>query len=140
MFKLPSMLRYLLVLAFCLDGGATLWKASAMAVSAVQHVYAGDHETGDPHHGATETIATTATAASDPECPDIETPGQSDDGHEGCDCTDAGCGCACDLLKVAVAHRVPPADTAWLAYIPVLPDPVTVGKSSRSSFFRPPIG
>ncbi|MFC3715571.1 CopL family metal-binding regulatory protein [Luteimonas soli] len=140
MFKLPSMLRYLLVLAFCLDGSAGLWKASAMATSAVQHLHAGDHEAGDPHHGATETIATTVTTASAPDCPDVETPGQGDDGHEGCDCTDAGCSCTCDLLKVSVAHKVPPAGTAWLAYIPVLPDPTTVGKSSLSSVFRPPIG
>jgi len=125
------MLRYLLVLAFCLDGSATLWKASAMATSAVQHAQTSDHEAGDLHHGATASAA---------DCPDAGIPGQGDDGHEGCDCTDAGCSCACDFLKVAVAHKVPPAGTAWLDNIPVLPDPVTVGKSSLSSLFRPPIG
>lgn len=137
MFKLPTMLRYLLILAFCLDGSATLWKASVMATSAVQNMHVGDHGAGGPHHGATDTIATVALT---PDCPDVETLGQGDDGHEGCDCTDAGCGCACDLLKVVVAHKVPPVGTAWLAYITVLPDSTTVGKSSTSSLFRPPIG
>lgn len=134
MFRFKTLLRYLLVLAFCFDGSATLWKASAMAAGTAQHAQAGDHEAGDIQHDGS-----TATASA-PDCPDAGVPEQGDGGHEGCDCADAGCSCACDFLKVAVAHKVPPAGTAWLAYVPVLPGPAAVGKSSLSSLFRPPIG
>lgn len=137
MFSFPSLLRYLLVLAFCLDGSATLWKASAMATSAVQHGQTSDRDAGGLHHGAS---TTTTTASASIDCPDAGVPGQDGDEHGGCDCADAACGCACDFLKVAVAHKVPPAGSGWLAYVPVLPDPATVGKSSLSSLFRPPIG
>jgi hypothetical protein len=134
MFRFSSMLRGLLILAFCLDGSAGLWKASAMAASTVQQLQANDDGVSEPHHGAS------AMAESTQDCPDAEVPGQGSGEHEDCDCAGAGCDCACDFLKVAVAHKVPSAGPVWLAFVNVLPRPETVGKSSLSSVFRPPIG
>lgn len=134
MFRFPSMLRYLLVLAFCLDGSAALWKATTMAVGAAQNVQASGHGGNELHHGTSE------MARSTQDCPDAKTPGQDSGEHGGCDCAGAGCDCACDFFKVAVAHGVPPAGSVWLTVVPVLPEPETVGQSSLSSVFRPPIG
>src|SRR5690606_24834739 len=108
--------------------------ATAMAASTVQPVQNDGHGSHESDSGASRVVGST------PHCPDAETPGQGSGEHGGCDCAGAGCDCACSLFKVAAAHKVPPAGPVWLTAAPVLPEPKTVGKSSLSSVFRPPIG
>ncbi|MGY0799456.1 CopL family metal-binding regulatory protein [Lysobacter sp. A286] len=136
MRNLPLLLRCLIVLAFCLDGSAMAWQKTAMAVGAVHHVHADAHVANDGHGSADH--GPDAVAASD--CEDTTTTTPSEAAHEDCDCSDGGCACACGFVTLALARRIPLADTLWIGFVPISGDLTTVGKGTSSSLFRPPIG
>ncbi len=132
MSPLALVMRYLLVLAFCLDGSIGLWRASAMAGDLSHHV--GDHAASADHHDPI------AAAPSDEDCDDEPAAGQGASVHEDCDCRVAGCACACGFAITAVVGSVPFAAQHRLAAAPPARADMGVLQSARSAVFRPPIG
>ncbi len=102
-----------------------------MAAAAIQHEHsaAGAHAQdghGSGHMGGVD-------------CEDAEAV-TSDAAHEDCDCSEAGCQCACGFITLALARGVPAIDPVWLGYLQTNPTAMTVAQRARSSVFRPPIG
>jgi hypothetical protein len=126
-------LRCLLIVAFCLDGGASLWKASEMAArmagrpDSVTEVALSHHVSG-----------TTATTSRECESPDRAT---SNNGQqEDCDCGEAtGCHCPCTFAVKLLAHRVPFAAQHRLSVQPVVAQQSSTAQAKTSAVFRPPI-
>lgn len=133
MFRRSSVLRSLLILAFCLNGSATLWQATAVAAGTVGKVQAGGQGTHESGRDASE------MAGSAHHCPDETTLERGSGDLDGCACADA-CDCASNLFKIAIVHEVPPVGPAWQAHMPVLSVSRTVDNRFLSSVFRPPIG
>lgn len=133
-------LRCLLVLAFCLDGGVSLWKASAMAATmAGQAVAATTPSTpavaADPRHH----VPFAARAASlDCETRGTFLPGSTD--HQDCNCdADGGCACPCTFAVKLLAHEVPFAAQHRLPMQPAEPEQEAPAQMQTATLFRPPI-
>lgn len=127
MLSLGTLLRCLLIVAFCLEGTLSLWASSAMAaegaVAAATRIGA---ESND-------------TLAVDLDCEDDSSHGQGGSPHRDCDCgTGSGC-CACAFPVLAVAHGVPFAAQHRLAEQPPIPAPASVIPAAATGVFRPPI-
>lgn len=132
MFRLTYMLRLLLIVAFCLDGSATVWQASAMAESMARHGSSSGHG-GHVEQGQ-------VASAEDCEDEDGKATGQGTSSQEACDCDSTGCECPFGFTTFAVACGVPFAAQHRLVALPTMPDPTAVVRSSLASVFRPPIG
>lgn len=131
------LLRCLLIVAFCLDGSASLWSASSMAVSMAGHG-------GSSGHGQRMHDERGAAATTDADCPDGKFAGQADTGHEidheSCDCSSAACQCPVGFTNVVVAHGVPFAAQHRVSTELIVSEPVSIARGSLSPVFRPPIG
>lgn len=133
-------LRCLLVLAFCLDGSASLWKASAMATAMAERAVAvatpsTPAAAADPtHHGPLAVRAASLSC----ETRDTFSPGNAD--HQDCNCdTDRGCTCPCTFAVKLLAHEVPFAAQHHLPMQPAEPQQETPAQAQTATLFRPPI-
>lgn len=137
MFRFSTLLRCFLIVAFCLDGSASLWSASSMAVSMAGHGAGAGH--GQHMNGERS-----AAAAMDVDCPDAGFAAQVDTGHEidheSCDCSSAACQCPAGFTNVVVAHGVPFAAQHRVSAALTVPEPASIVRRSLSPVFRPPIG
>jgi len=137
MFRFSTLLRCLLILAFCLDGSASLWSASSMAVSMAGHG-------GGSAHGQRVHDQAAPEAPMDAACPEGDSAGQVDPGHEidheSCDCSSAACQCPIGFTNVAVAHGVPFAAQHRVSAALTVLEPASIARRSLSPVFRPPIG
>lgn len=124
MFSYGTLLRCLLIVAFCLEGTLSLWSSSAMATEGVV--------------AAASTDAAAALLA-DEDCEE-QTPHREDGSpHRDCDCgTGSGC-CACAFPVLAVIHSVPFAAQHRLADQPAALAPVSAAPAAATGVFRPPI-
>lgn len=132
-----ALLRCLLIVAFCLDGSASLWSASSMAVSMAAHGVGSGH--GQRMHDEP------APAASmDVDCSGAELAGRLDTGHEidheSCDCSSAACQCPVGFTNVVVVHTVPFAAQHRVSTELTVSEPASIARGSLSPVFRPPIG
>ena len=127
MFSLGTLLRCLLIVAFCLEGTLSLWTSSAMAAEgAVAAAASGAAESRDG-------------LAADPDCEDDASHEQGRTPHRDCDCgSGSGC-CACAFPVLAVVHSVPFAAQHRLADQPPTPAPASVVPAAATGVFRPPI-
>lgn len=129
MLSLGTLLRCLLIVAFCLEGTLSLWASSAMAaegaVAAASRV---------------ETAAESGDAlAADLSCADDVTHREGGSPHGDCDCgTGSGC-CACAFPVLAVVHSVPFAAQHRLADQPPILAPASLVPAAATGVFRPPI-
>lgn len=137
MFRFPTLLRCFLIVAFCLDGSASLWSASSMAVSMAGHGAGSTH--GQRRHDESR-----PAAAIDADCPEANFAGRADTGHEidheSCDCSSAACQCPAGFTNVVVAHGVPFAAQHRVSTELIVSEPVLISRGSLSPVFRPPIG
>ena len=137
MFRFSTLIRCFLIVAFCLDGSASLWSASSMAVSMAGHGAGIGH--GERMHDERA-----PAAAMDVDCPDGELAGRVDTGHEidheSCDCSSAACQCPIGFTNVVVAHGVPFAAQHRVSTALTVPEPASIARGSLSPVFRPPIG
>lgn len=124
MSMLGTLLRCLLIVTLCLEGSMSLWASSAMAVDNAREVGAASQ---------------TTSAVSDQDCEDQASQGGGDATHHECDCTSAGCTCACVFPVVAIVH-VPFAARHLLASVPAVPSRAPVVLTATTRVFRPPIG
>lgn len=138
MFRFSILLRCFLIVAFCLDGSASLWSASSMAVSMA------GHDGGGAVHGQREHDEPRSAASQDADCPEGELAGQVDTGHEAehesCDCSSAACQCPVGFTTVVVAHTVPFAAQHRVSTELTVSIPASIARGSLSPVFRPPIG
>lgn len=102
----------------------SLWASSAMAADSTREVGA---------------ASGTTSVASDQDCADQASQGGGDAAHHECDCTSAGCSCACVFPVVAIVH-VPFAARHVLASVPAVPSRAPVVLTATTRVFRPPIG
>ena len=124
MLSLGTLLRCLLIVAFCLEGTLSLWSSSTMVTeSAIAAVSA---DSGAP-------------LAADEDCEE-PTPHREDGSpHRDCDCgTGSGC-CACAFPVLAVVHSVPFAAQHRLADQPPALAPASAVPAAATGVFRPPI-
>ena len=137
MFRFSTLLRCLLIVAFCLDGSASLWSASSMAVSMAGHGAGIGH--GERLHD--ERVSASATEV---DCPDGELAGLVQTGHEidheDCDCGSGACQCPVGFTSVVVAHGVPFAAQHRVSTELAVSEPASIARGSLSPVFRPPIG
>ena len=124
---LGTLLRCLLIVAFCLEGTLSLWASSAMAAeNAVSAAIEVGNQGGD-------------TLASDADCEDDSAHREDASPHRDCDCgTGSGC-CACAFPVLAVVHSVPFAAQHRLADQPAALAPVSAVPAAATGVFRPPI-
>ena len=132
-------LRCLLVLAFCLDGGASLWKASVMASAMAQQALAPAAAASEgagargKHHEATARAAAAGCVARG-----TFLAGNAE--HQECDCdADGGCPCPCTFAVKLIAHQVPFAAQHHVPAPPAEPHRQTAVPEQTTSLFRPPI-
>lgn len=126
MRSFPFLLRCFLIVTLCLDGSASLWSSSVMAVNQAQHA-------------ATQTPK--ATVALEEDCAADAASGQSGStAHEDCDCGVGSCGCLCVSSVAAIVHTVPFMARHTLAAEPAVRSASHVPRSIRTPVFRPPIG
>jgi len=132
-----TLLRCLLIVAFCLDGSASLWSASSMAVSMAAH----GADIGPDKRMLDERGS---TAPADADCPEGDFVGQVDTGqeidHESCDCSGAACQCPVGFTSVVFAHTVPFAAPHRVSTALTVSEPASIARRSLSPVFRPPIG
>ncbi|KGM56285.1 hypothetical protein N800_08790 [Lysobacter daejeonensis GH1-9] len=128
-------LRCLLIVAFCLDGGASLWKASQMAAHmASKSSNATASTVSDPVSG------TAATSAQGCESPGLAVSTSTNEQHEDCDCEEAnGCRCPCAFAVKLLVQRVPFAAQHRLAVQPAIAQEPSTAQIKTSAVFRPPI-
>lgn len=129
-------LRCLLVLAFCLDGGVSLWKASTMASRMAGEALAGTTvaEAGARHHDLAP------SQASGGNCETKGTFLPDNVGHDDCNCdTDGSCNCPCAFAVKLLAHEVPFAAQHRVPAQPAEPLQEAVAQAQTTSVFRPPI-
>lgn len=126
-------LRCLLLVAFCLDGGTSLWKVSQMAAQMASQ----PRNVTDLtvlHHEVAE------VAVGVPEC-DVENATLPVNGeHDDCACDETGhCDCPCTFAEKLLAYKVPfSAQHALPAHPPVV-QVESRAQSETSAVFRPPI-
>ena len=137
MFRLSTLLRCFLIVAFCLDGSASLWSASSMAVSMAGH--------GDGiAHGERMHDESRAAASTDADCPEGQFTGQAETGqevgHESCDCSSAACQCPVGFTNVVVLRTVPFFAQQRVSTELAVSEPASIARGSLSPVFRPPIG
>lgn len=127
---LRVLLRFLLIVTFCLEGSLSVWAASSMAVdSAHQVTTAGVAGQQD------------AKAAIDKECEDEASTRGEGTAHEECDCAQGlGCACACVFPVVAITPAIPFAAQHQLVTVPAVPSRLPVVATATTPVFRPPIG
>jgi hypothetical protein len=121
----------LLIVAFCLGGSVTLWRATAMATTMSRHAVVNTPQ--DTSHDTASTDAASGDACDDAAVTD-------ETSHQDCDCGAMGCACPCGVTSVPVAHAAVFATQHWLA---PLRAPSDLGASIRIALpaaFRPPIG
>lgn len=137
MFRFSTLLRCFLIVAFCLDGSASLWSASSMAVSMAGHG-------ADTAHGQRRHDESAPAASVDADCPEGKFAAPVDTGHEidheSCDCSSAACQCPAGFTSVVVAHTVPFAAPHRVSTALIVPEPASIARRSLSPVFRPPIG
>ncbi len=135
------LLRLVLITILCLDGTASAWAATRMAIDDL--AVAGDAGTGSDRHrqhdeqatperDAPARIADAGGLAGDP---------PKGDHHEDCDCGSATT-CACSCVLTFYPGRTAPLFAAQHALdVPYLIPPlVPEVRSGASRLFRPPIG
>ena len=124
--RLRILLRFLLIVTFCLEGSVSVWAASAMAVDNAHEV------------SATEKAR---PASIDEDCGDEASAEQGGAVHEECDCAQGlGCACACVFPVIAFVHAVPFAAQHSLASVTAVPARLPVVLVAITPVFRPPIG
>ena len=132
-----TLLRCLLILAFCLDGSASLWSASSMAVSMASHGVGIGHGQRMHDEGEPEVVMHV-------DCPEDAYAARGDTGHEidheDCDCSSAVCQCPVGFTNVVVAHGVPFAAQHRVSTELTVSAPSSIARGSLSPVFRPPIG
>ena len=134
MFRFALLLRCLLILALCLDGGVGVWRATTMAAGMVGHV-----TNASPAASHSDQLATASVA--DEDCNEAPaTRGKQSGDHGDCDCTKNGCACACAFAGIAFTHAVPFAAQHLLATKPAVPLRPQIVSEFSSAVFRPPIG
>jgi hypothetical protein len=133
-------LRCLLVLAFCLDGGVSLWKASAMATDMAERAAAvttpsAAAASADPvHHGPS------AVRSAYSDCETRGTFSSSNTDHQDCDCdADGGCACPCTFAVKLLAHEVPFAAQHRPPMQPAEAQQEAPAQAQTATLFRPPI-
>ena len=135
--RFSLILNCLFVLALCLDGTAVAWQKSAMAIASLQHVHS--HAADTRHANADHTMD--SDAVHERLAMDCEEATNSDQSQtEDCTCSDGGCSCACDFIKLAVASTITPIDELWIGFSQVSHILKTIRPLASSSVFRPPIG
>ena len=126
-------LRFLLIVAFCLDGGASLWKASQMAARMASQSNNVIADTLSHHDSRTAAVPIQGCETQDRAAP---TNGQQED----CHCEEAsGCHCPCAFAVKLLVHRVPFAAQHRLAVQPDTVQPPSAAEAKTSAVFRPPI-
>jgi hypothetical protein len=129
--SLALLLRYLLIVTLCLDGGASLWSSSAMAVNQARHASA-------------SAAALDVADVEDADCDDagngVDSPDQPGAAHGDCDCGVGTCSCPCLFSVATITHAVPFMALHTLATLPVMPPSSHVPLNTRTAVFRPPIG
>ncbi|UHQ21538.1 CopL family metal-binding regulatory protein [Lysobacter sp. 5GHs7-4] len=127
MFTYGTLLRCLLIVAFCLEGTLSLWSSSAMAAQ-------------DAVAAATRLVAADGALVADADCEeDRPHDEQGRAPHRDCDCgTGSGC-CACAFPVVAAAHGVPFAAQHRLAVQPRALASARFVPAVATGVFRPPI-
>lgn len=124
--RLRVLLRFLLIVTFCLEGSLSVWAASAMAVDSAHQV------------AATEQAR---PASTDEDCADEASPERGGAVHEDCDCAQGlGCACACVFPVIAFVPAIPFAAQHSLANVPAVPARLPVVFAATTPVFRPPIG
>lgn len=125
MRSFPLLLRCFLIVTLCLDGSASLWSASVMAVTQARHA-------------AARTVNATVAVE---DCDTDEALAQSGSAaHEDCDCGTGNCGCPCFSSVAAIVHTVPFMAHHTLAAEPIVRSSSHVPLTFRTPVFRPPIG
>ncbi|WP_144813753.1 CopL family metal-binding regulatory protein [Lysobacter ruishenii] len=128
-------LRCLLIVAFCLDGGLSLWKASAMAVRMAETAPVVAASDPAAHHGDGQPQAASGAC---------ETEGTfllPDGDHDDCDCQSMdGCKCPCTFAVKLIVYKILPALPQRLSMRSAAPLRVAVARTQTSAVFRPPIG
>ncbi len=123
---LRVLLRFLLIVTFCLEGSLSVWAASAMAVDNAHQVAAADQ---------------TSPGAIDRDCADEASPETGRAAHKDCDCARGlGCACACVFPVVAITPTIPFAAQHLLVTEPSVPARLPVVITATTPVFRPPIG
>src|SRR5688500_4343527 len=127
MRSFPFLLRYVLIVTLCLDGGVSLWSSTVMAVTQARH--------------AATTRAADAAVTIEEDC-DTDAPGGQTGSpvHEDCGCGTGSCGCPCFSSVAAFVHAVPFMARHALTAEPVVRSAPHVPLSIRTPVFRPPIG
>lgn len=120
------LMRCLLVLTLLVNGTASLWSSSVMAITQVQHAA----QQGGQVSGA-----------QDEECAEEESaPTSTRSSHNDCDCSLGSCGCEYFPSAATAAPGVPFMARHMLAAPPVACLVSHVPLSTRTPVFRPPIG
>lgn len=124
--RLRILLRFLLIVTFCLEGSLSVWAASAMAVDTA------------PLFAAAEQPSPVAI---DRDCADEASAEQAGAVHEDCDCEKGlGCACACVFPAIAFTPAIVFAAQHLLANVPAVPSRLPVVVAATTPVFRPPIG
>ena len=123
---LRVLLRFVLVVTFCLEGSLSVWTASAMAVDSAHQAAAADQA---------------SPVAIDRDCADEASPEEGGSVHKDCDCAQGlGCACACVFPVVAITPTIPFAAQHLLATVPAVLSRLPVVITATTPVFRPPIG
>ena len=126
MRSLRVLLRFLLVLTFCLEGSLSAWSASAAALDDVHQVVVAD---------------AASPVVSDQDCAEEGVPGEGRSVHDDCECAQGlGCACACVFPVGAMAGTIAFAARHPLATAPAVRARVLVVPIVLTRVFRPPIG
>lgn len=124
MSPLGKLLRYLLVVTFCLEANLSLLASSAMA----------------PDHGRDLVTADQIRATGiDQDCEDDTSHDERGAATDECDCG-AGCMCVCVFPVVAIIQTVPFAVRHSLSTQPAVRSRPPVALAAITRVFRPPIG
>ena len=122
--SLALILRYLLIVALCWDGSASLWRASAMAVTDVQHA----------------SLINGDAVAVDEQCEDHAGHDQTGAVSDDCNCgLDSEC-CACAFTVATITHTVPFAARHRTSDLSPVHFGTLVALDDYGRVFRPPIG
>lgn len=125
MSPLRVLLRFLLVVTFCLEGSLSVWASSAMAMDSAHQLAAADQA---------------SPVAIDRDCAD-EASLEGAAVHKDCDCGEGlVCACACVFPVGVITHTVPFAAQHSLATVPAVPSRLPVVVTATTPVFRPPIG
>ena len=137
--SLKHIFRVLLILALCVDGVASAWASTEMALKLAEHAASASADT--------EMQDAKSAAASTKASADCEKASPHDNGskpavsHVSCECDNqAACGCSC-MLSLYSANSLPLFIAQYLpANLRATPHPVQPFLSEITPVFRPPIG